>query len=182
MKVYFTASIAGKKQYLPNYQRIVEEVEALGHEIMTEHIISHTESQIRLETKEERLGFHKKLEKWIREADCMIVEASFPSISVGYEISLAIHNHKPVLIVYTEGDPPALMQGFKEEAVVCERYTGDDLKGIIRGFLDYVGGKNDLRFTFYLTAEQMEHLRERAREKRMPRAVYLRELIEKDRG
>lgn len=180
MKVYFTASITGKQYYLANYQKIVQLIEQRGNEVIAEHILDHSESQIRLETKEERLLFQSKLGKWICGCDCMVVEATFPSISVGYEISLALQQGKPVLILYCEGDPPALLSNTNDEKLVCEPYTHERLQEIIDGFLDYVKGKVDSRFTFYVTAAQMTHLLKKSKEKRIPKAAYLRELIDRD--
>ena len=180
MRCYFTASIAGKKQYLTHYRAIVSELEKQGSEVLADHVLNQTESQIRLETREERLAFHKQLEKWITECDCVVVEGSFPSISVGYEISLALHRNKMVLLLHLIGDPPALISSCNEDRVICERYNMDSLSEIIGRFLNYVGGKTDTRFTFYLTAAQMAHLEERAQAKRVPKAVFLRDLIDKD--
>ncbi len=181
MKVYFTASIVGKRHYLTEYKRIVAELEKRGCEVLAQHILDHTESQIRMETKDERKAFHRQLERWICGSDCMVVEASFPSISVGYEISLGLQRNKPVLVLYSEGDPPSLLSRHDEEKLVCERYSTDKLPEIIAGFLGYVTGGADLRFTFYLTAIQMAHLEQKARAKRVPKAVYLRGLIDEDR-
>jgi hypothetical protein len=182
VKVYFTASIAGKKQYLAQYEQIVRILKGLGHEVIAEHILDHTESKIRLETKDERVAFHKKLERWIKGAECVVVEASFPSISVGYEISLALHSHKPVLMLYADGDPPSLLDNCHEDKVVCERYANGDLKQIIEGFLDYISGRPESRFTFYITPEIMAHLDDVARNKHVPKAVYVRQLIEREMG
>src|SRR5512135_2291888 len=98
MVVYFTASIVGKKRFLSNYLSIISCFTHKKHSVIADHIIKTTEQQIRFEQKKERLAFLAKLERWIGSCDAMVVEASFPSISVGYEISLALQLHKPVLI------------------------------------------------------------------------------------
>src|SRR4030042_5477583 len=100
MTVYFTASIVGKKQYLGNYEKIISILKAGGHTVISDHIINTTECQIRMEKKEQRLEFQHRLEKWINSADFVVAETSFPSISVGYEISLALSHNKPVLVLY----------------------------------------------------------------------------------
>jgi hypothetical protein len=182
MKVYFTASIAGKQHYLAQYTQVVRWFEHHGHEVVAEHILSHSESKIRMETKEQRVAFHKKLEKWIKTADCMVVEASFPSISVGYEISFALHSHKPVLVLYTDGDPPSLLDNCHDDKVVCERYSDGDLENVLAGFMDYISGRPEHRFTFYITPQIMAHLDEVTATKHVPKAVYVRQLIEREMG
>ena len=81
MSVYFTASVVGKKDYLPNYKKIVTYLTSRGYKVQADHILDTTESQIRMETKPERIQFQKQLESWIQGSDFMVVEASFPSIS-----------------------------------------------------------------------------------------------------
>src|SRR5437868_4502190 len=103
MIVYFTASLAAKDQYLPNYQAIIEFLKSKGHTVISDHITGASETLVRLSTRTERLQFHSQLEKWISSCDFMIAETSFPSISVGYEISLALRLGKPILVLYSEG-------------------------------------------------------------------------------
>jgi len=135
MVIYFTASVVGKKQYLPNYIKIIDLLKAKNYQVIADHILKVTEQDIRFEKREDRLKFHGHLEKWIGSCDFMVVEASFPSISVGYEISLALRLNKPVLILYSYGDPPALFAHHKEENLLCERYTFTTLKDIVEDFI-----------------------------------------------
>ncbi|MBU1327412.1 nucleoside 2-deoxyribosyltransferase [Patescibacteria group bacterium] len=180
MKVYFTASIVGKKYYLSQYLNIVEVFKSRKHSIIADHILQATEEQINLGTKKERLDFHKKLEGWINSCDCMVVEASFPSISVGYEISMALHRGKPVLILYSTGDPPSLFAFHEDEQLITQRYTMDSLREIIDDFINFVKGAHDSRFTFYITSRISAYLDRVSMKKKIPKSVYLRTLIEKD--
>lgn len=180
MLAYFTASIVGKKKHLHHYRQIINCLADRKHAVISDHIIKTTEQQIRLEKKEERLRFLKQLENWIGSADFMVVEASFPSISVGYEISLALQLHKPVLILYSEGDPPSLLVHHTDEKVICEKYTASTLDAIIDDFINYAQGATDSRFTFFITPQIVTYLEKISRKSRLPKSVYLRRLIEKD--
>lgn len=182
MKAYFTASVVGKKQYLDNYQKIIQILKSKKIEVISDHIINATEEQIRLETKEERLAFYSKLKNWIRSADFVVVEATFPSISVGFEISMAIHMSKPVLALYANGDPPSILAGNHEEKMICEKYSLPDLKSTIEDFLNFVHATNDMRFTFFLPINLNDYLEEKSQKERIPKSVYLRNLIKKDMG
>ncbi|MFZ5845197.1 MAG: nucleoside 2-deoxyribosyltransferase [Patescibacteria group bacterium] len=180
MLAYFTASIVGKKYHLEKYQKIIDLLEERGIEVIAEHILGTTEDQIRLQGKRERLAFHRQLEDWINSCDFMIAETSFPSISVGYEISLALHRNKPVLILYSEGDPPSLLDSHESEKIVCEKYTLATLLGIINDFLLYVRGSGDTRFTFFIGSKQASYLEKIAKKERLPKSAYLRRLIDQD--
>lgn len=180
MIAYFTASIVGKKHYLTQYKHILSILKEKGIKCTADHIINASEDEIRMETREERLAFQDKLENWINTADFLIVEASFPSISVGYEISLALHRNKPVLVLYCNGDAPSLLAHHRDEKLVCERYTDQTLPEIINDFVNYVEGASDTRFTFFITPTQNAYLEKKSKEQKLPKSVYLRKLIEAD--
>lgn len=178
MTVYFTASIVGKKYYLSQYLKIIDILKSKRCEVISDHIINSTEAQIRLEKKEDRLKFHQQLEKWIGSCDFVVAETSFPSISVGYEIALALYYNKPVLVLYSEGNAPSLLVHHKEERIICEKYTLSTVADIIDDFFNYVQGTNDSRFTFFITSEIAAYLDNVSRKEKIPKSVYLRKLIE----
>lgn len=180
MIVYFTASIVGKKKHLANYLKIIDTIRNKNFSIISDHIIKTTEAQIHFETKEARLKFSEQLEKWISSCDFLIAETSFPSISVGYEISIALKLGKPVLILFSEGDAPSLLAHHKDEKLVCERYTPETLKDIVDDFINYMQGTEETRFTFFITPKIALHLEKISKAEKTPKSVYLRRLIEKD--
>lgn len=177
MHVYFTASVVGKPQHIREYQAIIDTLKKTGLTVQSDHIMNATEATIRIKTKEERLAFLDQLEEWINTCDCMVVEASFPSISVGYEISLAIARNKPVLILYSEGDPPSLFAYHHEENIVCEKYTISSLARITHDFLLFVKGNAETRFTFFIPSAIASYLQKVSRTHKIPKSVYIRNLI-----
>ena len=177
LKTYFTASIVGKKDFLSDYLKIIDLLKSKDCEVISDHIIRSTVSEVKLENRDDRLKFHKQLESWITNCDFVVVETSFPSISVGYEISLALHLLKPILILYSTGDPPSLLAHHREEKLVCEKYTLSTLEGIISDFINYVQGTSDSRFTFFITSQIASYLEKVSRKKKVPKSVYLRKLI-----
>lgn len=180
MTIYFTASFAGKKNNSENYRKIIEYLKSKGHKVISDHIVKAEEKEIQSEKPEERLAFQRQLEKWLNACDFVIAEASFPSTSVGFEISLALHRGKPVLILYTNENPPTLLAQHKNENLVCDRYTPDTLAQIIDEFVSYVEGTEDTRFTFFITPQIAQYLEEVSQKEKMPKSVYLRKLIERD--
>jgi hypothetical protein len=178
MEAYFTASVVGKQYHFDKYKKIVEMLERKGVKVKYEHIFNASEATIRMKTKEERLAFEKQLENSITAADFMVVESTFPSISVGYEISLALNRGKPVLILYNSGDPPSLFAYHSDEKLVCEKYSPDTLETIIDDFLNFVSGSSDMRFTFFITSKIAAYLDTVSKKRKVPKSVYLRYLIE----
>lgn len=180
MLAYFTASIVGKKYHLNKYRQIVDFLKQKGVQVVDEHILDVSEKDIQIQSKEKRLAFHRQLEEWVNTADFLVAETSFPSISVGYEISMALDRGKPVLILYSEGDPPSLFAYHENEKIVSEKYTLETLPAIITDFLRFVKGEADTRFTFYISSKQAAYLAKTAKKNRVPKSVYLRTLIDKD--
>lgn len=178
MTIYFTASIIGKRHHLANYLKIIDILKVRGHNVISDHIIKTSEQEIRMETKEERIRFQAQLEKWINSCDLVVAETSFPSISVGFEISLALSHNKPVLVLYSSSNAPSLLTHHKDEKLVCEKYTLITIADIIDDFINYVEGNSDSRFTFYITSEIASYLEKISRREKIPKSVYLRKLIE----
>lgn len=180
MKIFFTASIAGKEQYKKNYYTIIDILKLKGHEIVADHILKTAPYDIKNETPEQLVNFHKKMEKQINECDCVVAETSYPSISVGYQISIALQRFKPVLILYSVGDPPSLFVHSRDGNIVIEQYTMLELHDILPSFIDYVSGIHSLRFTFFITPSIATHLEKKSKEHNLPKSAYLRSLIEED--
>lgn len=180
MRAYFTASIVGRKYHLSHYQKIGEILRSHGVTVADEHILNVSEKDIQMQSKDVRLKFHQTLEDWVNASDMLIAETSFPSISVGYEISMALDRGKPVLILYSEGDAPALFAFHENEKIVCEKYTTETLPAIVTDFLHFVRGEADTRFTFFISSKQAAYLAKMGKKHRVPKSVYLRSLIDKD--
>lgn len=180
MRAYFTASVVGKKYHVAKYRAIIQEVKRRGIDVIGEHILQATEERIRMNSREERLAYHRQLEEWVTASHFLIAETSFPSVSVGYEISLALIRRKHVLVLYHEGGPPALLAHHESDRILCERYTIETLPSIISDFLLYLRAGSDTRFTFFISNRQAEHLAKAASRERIPKSVYLRRLIDDD--
>lgn len=179
MNIYFTASIVGKEKFLPNYLKIINILQSLGHKVTSDHIIKSSEDQINSESHEELEKFHKNLKNWIMNSDCVVVETSFPSISVGFEISLALNLGKPVLLLFTK-EAPSLLSSYENEKLICTQYKINDLKNIVDDFLNYVRGKSEHRFTFFINSKIANFLEEISRKKHLPKSVFVRGLIERE--
>ena len=180
MNVYFTASIAAKSQYLKNYQAIIGYLERRNFHVVHEHIIHATEESVREMEREDRVAFLKRVENWIKASSFVIAETSFPSVSVGYEVALALRLAKPVLVLYSEGDPPSLLKYHTYDRLHTEKYTISSVGTVIDDFVRYIEGKHDTRFTFFLPEELNAYLENSSKRKKMTKSMYLRQLLEKD--
>jgi 2'-deoxynucleoside 5'-phosphate N-hydrolase len=101
MKIYFSGSISGGREYEPIYQHLVARLQAQGHHVLSAHVADPDALEA-----EKDLPPREVFERdtgWVRESEALIAEVSTPSLGVGYEIALAVQLGKPVLCIYRSG-------------------------------------------------------------------------------
>lgn len=179
MKAYFVASVSGRGKYLNNYSKIVKVLKDSGT-IVSENIIESSKEGVYSLTDEQKVKYYKQVLKWISKADYVVAEVSYPSIGVGYEISLALEKMKPVIVLHEKGDSPHFLKGINSEKLLIVRYKLDSLRKTLLDTIDSATEQMDSRFNFFISPKISNYLDWIARKKRIPRAVYLRRLIEKD--
>jgi len=180
MKIYFTASVTGSKLYKDNYLGITNVLKELGHQVEDE-FVDYTGSQSRDEDDlDQRQKIHSKIMNYINTSDIVIAETSYSSTNVGYEISTALEKEKPVLILHVAGKAPMLLLGKESDKVQVVEYSLDNLKKVLNMAINDLKDQMDVRFNFFVSPKIVNYLDWIAKKRKMPRAVYLRRLIEKD--
>jgi hypothetical protein len=180
MLIYFTASIVGKKHYLSHYEKILKILSEKGITHLSDHIMKTSSQDLLTESEAKQLDFHKKLDDWISQADAVVAETSYPSISVGYEIALALSKGKPVLVLYSSDHLPSLLLHTNSEKLVCEKYTSSDLAERMNDFLEYIKGSIKPRLTFFISQKIDHYLENITKEQKIPKSVFIRQLIERE--
>ncbi len=178
MKIYFTASITGKNKYQKNYKTIVSSLESLGHKVISDHILQSDSDELLAEDAHEREEHHKKLSKWLNQADIVVAEVSFPSVSVGYEVALGLEKNKPVLALHEESQVPVALLGETSDKFILASYNTTDIKKDIKYLVDEVSDQMDTRFNFFISPKHQNYLDWIAKNRKVPRSVFLRRLIE----
>jgi 2'-deoxynucleoside 5'-phosphate N-hydrolase len=179
MKIHFVGSLAGNKD---NYRMIINTIKKLGYEVVTEHSISRVLDDIKDEEPEDSRNYVKKMMNWIKKSDIVIVEVTQPEVGSGYELALGLQNEKPVIAMYTDGKDPKVLvgQGEISEKVQVVEYDADDIREVLAMAIDMAKDQQDVRFNFFVSPKIVRFLDWISKKKKMPRAVYLRRLIEKD--
>ncbi|MCX6817161.1 MAG: hypothetical protein NTZ93_04825 [Candidatus Beckwithbacteria bacterium] len=181
MKVFFTASPRGKKKDLnQNYQRIYELLEKLGCVHLSDFIKKVEPKEFSLSTEEERIENYKKTVKIIKEADLIVLETSLHSLATGYIANLALDLGKPVIALHAEKRKPYFLLGIQNEKLQVVEYSLSSLKDVLKNAVEYAGEKIDTRFNFFISPTIGNYLNWIAKHRKLPRAVYLRKLIEQD--
>jgi len=181
MKIYFTGSLHNKDIDKEVYAKIVHLLEADGHEVRADHILKTKQGELDAQSASERSIYYEKLNKWISNADLVVGEVSYPStINIGHEISLALDKGKPVLALYQKGRSPGVLQGIKSDRFMLVEYTLPELKRTLDYGLEEALNQVDVRFNFFISPQIGRYLDWVSQKKRIPRAVYLRKLIEEE--
>ncbi len=179
MKIYFVASIRGRDKYLKNYELIIKALNDLNYSVI-ENTLRPSIDYVYGLSDEEKVDFYKKVLSDIGKADIVVAEGSFSSMGVGYEISLALEKGKPVIVLYEDGHAPHFLEGVESDKLEIVRYDLENLKNILDDSLKYLAEQQDVRFNFFVSPKIVRYLDWISKNKKMPRAVYLRRLIEKD--
>lgn len=180
MKAYFTASLSGKGQYKEHYITIVNTLKRLGYEVIADHILKTDPSEVIQQEVEDVMSFYKRMQQWVKSSNVIVAEVSNPSTSVGYEIALALEMEKPVIALYLEGREPTLLKGNVSEKFILISYAPEKIDIVLKESLEDAKDQVDVRFNFFVSPKIVRFLDWIAKKKKMPRAVYLRRLIEED--
>lgn len=180
MKIFFDASLTGKREYGDNYVKIAETIEHLGHELIKSSLFSRSPEDISKETSEDADMWYKNLKKWAVSCDVAIIEVSYPSIGIGHEISLLLQLGKPVVALYVKDREPKVLETIPTERLQVLEYDTTKVKSTIDDAIKYAADMMDTRFNFFISPKIGSYLDWVSRNKRIPRAVFLRDLITKD--
>lgn len=183
MKIYFTAAISLQDQFGEYYDQIVAALQTLGHEVIHEHITGKTMDDINSIYLDEKHNeeHYKFIEKQIAECDVVVAETSFPStLNIGHEVTLALEKEKPVLALYMQGKRSVLLYGKQSEKLLLSEYSGSDIFSVVKWGIEYLAANViDTRFNMMMSSEMSAFLDTISRKDKIPKSVYVRNLIKK---
>lgn len=139
MKIYFACSITGGRKEEKVYQLIVDSLLSDGHLVPTAHL-SGSDVMLLEEIVDPSEVYLRDIE-WINDCQALIAEVSTPSHGVGYEISYALSQSKPVLCLYSKGSQVSkMLTGNNGPRIQVLSYQHpDEITPMIRDFLTKVG-------------------------------------------
>ncbi len=180
MKIYFTCSARGEEEYGKNYARIHDAVSKLGHTHVSSYQEDNDAERIYEADHDYKIKMYQDHLKSIRTCDAVILEVSLHSLSMGYIMNKALDWGKPVIALHVKDREPAFAIGIEDEKLQVIEYELADVQEIIAGALDYAREQADIRFNFFISPQISNYLDWISKNKRIPRSVYLRRLIQED--
>ncbi len=182
MKVTFVASHSQAAELSEFYDRIKKVLDDRGYTVYSGTLFDkkHDTSNF-VEDQKKREEWYKESISKVREADVVVVETSYPSTAnVGHELTYALDLGKPVIALYKSGRDPFFLRGRVDDKLTILPYTTYDLEQVLANAFDYALATQDVRFNFFISPQIGRYLDWVAQKKRIPRAVFLRKLIENE--
>lgn len=99
MEIYFAASIRGGRDDRQLYERLITFLNQQHHHVLTEHI-GNPNLTADGETELSDQEIRDCDVAWLTASDVVVVEATHPSLGVGYELAMAEQLKKPTIILY----------------------------------------------------------------------------------
>lgn len=180
MKIYFDHSGRGVEKFGQYYQQIYQIIEKLGHKNLSPQLSEFDLGNFYRGDHRDRVNRYKSSMNFIKETDIVILEVSLHSISMGYLLEKSLDSSKPVIALYYKGFKPYFVTGINNDKLQVLEYKGDDLEQIIKHAIDYAAEQQDTRFNFFISPKHQNYLDWIAKNNKIPRSVYLRDLIEAD--
>lgn len=181
MKVFFNASLAGKRQFEQSYGSIYKVIEAAGYKIVASPVMVGEAEKVIKEDAKQAGSYYQKLQRWIKQSEICVFDVSYPSTSIGHEVALALYMGKPVVALHEKSMPKnPVLESIDDEKLQLVEYKEDELEEVVPEAIAFATEQVDTRFNFFISPEIGNYLDFVARERKVPRAVFLRQLIEED--
>jgi hypothetical protein len=183
MKIFFLAPVQGKDALEDNYRFIVKQMESLGHKVESSVLFNTTKKQLdEWEGSESLQTFQKQIVDKIKDCDVLVIEITHQRVSTGYWISLALELGKPTVALYMKGEKYHLLKTleFTQKFTIFEYTTLAELGSELPILINFAADQQDTRFNFFISPKHQSYLDWIAKHLKVPRSVYLRNLIEED--
>lgn len=182
MRLYLFTPLISEKDLSENYKTIADTLRAAGIFVVSSSNENNTDF-----TKEDLERMNESGEILLDKMDGIVVEASKSDQEIGYLLAYAISQKKPLLYLYQKGTPEKVAFGYltrknTPENVHMQVYGRKDLEQVLLAWVAAIGGgrheKPTIKFTLRITPRIEQYLNKEAKNKRMSKADYVRELIE----
>lgn len=184
MKVHFTASLQDIDNHIGSYTEIVSAIKKAGHRLVRDWLEEATTVQAANKSYSQP-GWQKISEQTLDavvQSDIVIIDASVPSFSLGYQASVTLNHKKPLLILFRDGTENRELIYDASYSLMEMRVYKDhkDIKNIVETFLEINDiDSKDMRFNMFLDRESYTYLSWESAKTGKTKAQIIREIIRK---
>lgn len=177
MKIFFIVSQDGNKDEVDS-EKIATTLEAQGNKVIVS-VINEKESS----TNEDPEKVYQKNLNNLKKADFVVVECTKSNAGVGFLISAAINEKKPVLALFEQTKTniaPATLTGFaaKNKLLAVRGYTKTNLVSVFTDFVGEIRKILDTKFILIISPEIDCYLQWASDNRRMHKAQVVRRAVE----
>jgi len=179
MKILFEFSRGGLKEHRSAFELLRASIVAGGHVLTNDLVQDSTPNPDVLPD-----DIYSRLRKAVVEADCIIIEGSVVSLSLGFVLTEAIHAGKPVLFLIHANSLTQrnrFISSIRSKLVTYKNYrTDEELTSFLRTFLrhhNYI----KTRFNLVLSNELNSYITIHSREKNISKTEYITQILEEYR-
>lgn len=182
MQVYFVASSRLVAKDADLYVRIYKTI-SNEHKMVSDKVLKWIRSGIKdlsqesIEAKKEN---YLHVLKCIKKADIVVMEISGHSVSMGFILSKAMEENKPVVAMYTAEMDPVFVKGIVNSKLILAEYNKKNLEQVISDSINKAKCLVDMRFNFFVNPKILNYLDWVAQKRMIPKSVFLRHLIERE--
>jgi hypothetical protein len=179
MKIFFAASHLGVKNgFGKNYEKIYTLLEKMGHKHLSQIVWQYsTDPNFKSEELDPKKLFSQSV-KGIKDSEAVVLEISTPSLSLGYLAAMAMEYNKPLIALHVPKSDLYILHGINSEKLIDAEYTIENLSHVLTDAMHFASDTMDTRFNFFVPPQISHYLDWITKYKKLPRAVFLRELIE----
>jgi hypothetical protein len=169
-----------KKSHGKVFGQIYNIIGDLGYKHTSNFLVKADPQQFYQRSPADERRFYIQMVKQMKDADVCVFEISRHSLGIGYAVNLSLEFGKPTLLLYQANHKPYLFSAIKSDRLMMVEYTTQDLAETLQDALEEAKNHIDIRFTFFITPKINEFLRFIIKNKKTPRAVYLRSMLERE--
>lgn len=183
MTVFYTCSYWGKGKYQKWYDLVRATIKDFKVDLISPEEgnyldVIDADTRERLKASPELLHY-EAIRQGIHLSDAVIIEVSHQDIQLGHEITLALTEKKPVLVLSRFED---FSKKIVHDYLFGAKYTKASLPATIQDFLAHARElRQAKRFNMFLYPAQVDYLEKIAKQYGMNISEYIRRLINLDR-
>lgn len=180
MKVFFTASQRGKKDFGAYYKSIASQIQSLGYGLLEDDLLTMNSDEFykAIASQEaESSKFYKQEIKNLQDAEINVFECSFHSLSIGFIIEKSLELSKPTVILYHEKNKPHFLMSIDEEKLIVKSYNEKNLPKIVQECLAEAKQQRDKRFNFFISPRLLAYLEKASSDSGVTKSRFIRDLI-----
>ncbi|PIZ66503.1 hypothetical protein CO051_04025 [Candidatus Roizmanbacteria bacterium CG_4_9_14_0_2_um_filter_39_13] len=180
MKIFFTATYEGEKDFGKYYKLLYKELELLGYTHLDDEAITITYEEYvdrMAKNRDARVSNYQKKMKYIQDADICVIESSAHSLGNGFIVQKSLELSKPTVVLYYKDNTPFFLSGVEDEKLIVASYNDKNYSQVLKKTLEAAREKRDKRFNFFLSPKLLQYIDDASKERGVTKSKLLRDMI-----